>query len=266
MANGTTGQSPSGHSKLLAPAAGAGTGAIFFWLLNVFFVRDFIPHIEDAHHNPMGNVVRPEAAAGPAVPKSAYDRICITCHQADGKGMPGTFPPLAGSEWVTGDPETPIRIVLLGIGGAIEVNGEKFNAVMPPPAGLSDADIAEAVTHARTQFGNSASEVTEEQVAAVRAALGGRTKPWTAEELAALRPAAAPADAPAPDAEGSEAEGEAPQDAPAEAAPSEAAPAEATPAKAAPAPKAEPAPAAEPAAPAAAPAAPAAAPAQEPAP
>jgi len=158
----------------------------------------------------------------------AYATVCQSCHQADGKGLPGAFPPLAGSSWVTGDPETPVRIVLLGLSGEIEVNGTKFNAVMPPPAGISDEQIAEAVSHARTSFGNSASKVDAAFVKQVRESLAGRTNPWTAAELIALRPAAGATPAP---------EGATP--APTTPAPEGAAPATPapTPAPAAPAPK-----------------------------
>jgi mono/diheme cytochrome c family protein len=183
-------------SKLLAPAAGAGTGLIFFLQLSWWFGRPIIPTAGAAHRDPMADVVRPQAAIQKGPPKNVYDSVCTTCHQADGKGLPGAFPPVAGSEWVTGDPETPIRIVLLGLGGPIEVAGAKFNAVMPPPAGLTDAQIAEAVTHVRSHFGNKASAVDEAKVAEVRKSLAGRTNPWTAAELTALR-AAAPVEAPA---------------------------------------------------------------------
>jgi mono/diheme cytochrome c family protein len=135
----------------------------------------------------------PVTAAGAG---GAYATVCQACHQADGKGMPGAFPPLAGSSWMTGDPETPVRIVLLGLSGPIEVNGAQFNAVMPPPAGMTDETIAEAISHARTSFGNTASKVDAAFVKQVRDSLAGRTNPWTAAELLALRPAAGAAPAP----------------------------------------------------------------------
>jgi mono/diheme cytochrome c family protein len=144
-----------------------------------------------------------QAAVGGAAAGGAYQTVCQSCHQADGKGLPGAFPPLAGSSWVNQDPETPVRIVLLGLSGEIEVGGVKFNAVMPPPVGITDEQIAEAVSHARTNFGNTASKVDAAFVKQVRDGLSGRTQPWSAAELAALRPAAdaAPAvDAPTPDA------------------------------------------------------------------
>lgn len=123
----------------------------------------------------------------PEPPKPPYQATCSPCHQLDGKGLPFAFPPLAGSPWLTGDAETPIRIVLLGMSGPVEVDGAKFNLVMPPPPALDDTKIAEAISYARSNFGNSASAVNAEQVKKVRESLGSRTTPWTATELTALR-------------------------------------------------------------------------------
>jgi mono/diheme cytochrome c family protein len=155
----------------------------------------------------------------------AYDTVCKACHQADGKGMPGLAPALAGSEWMTKDPETPIRIVLLGLTGEIEVAGTKFTGMMPPPA-VTDAQIVEAINHARTSFGNNASKIDEALVKKVRESLAGRTKMWTAEELIALRPAegAAPAEGTAPPAEGATPAAPAPAPAPTAPAPAPSAP------------------------------------------
>jgi len=92
--------------------------------------------------------------------------------------------------------------VLLGLSGNIEVAGAAFNAVMPPPPGMTDEKIAEAISHARTSFGNSASKIDAAFVKQVRDSLAGRTNPWSSAELAALRPAAggaAPATPTAPE-------------------------------------------------------------------
>ena len=77
--------------------------------------------------------------------------------------------------------------MLLGLSGPIEVKGAKFNAMMPPPPGLTDEKIAEAITFARSHFGNAAGKVEPEHVAKVRASLAGRTDPLTTDELRALR-------------------------------------------------------------------------------
>jgi mono/diheme cytochrome c family protein len=113
--------------------------------------------------------------------------VCAGCHQATGQGLPGAFPPLAGSEFAIAAPEIPIRIVLLGVQGPLTVKGQRFNGTMPAWGSFSDADIAATLTYVRAQWGNAAPAVTAAQVAAVRAALSGRTRPWTGAEIEAMR-------------------------------------------------------------------------------
>ena len=93
-----------------------------------------------------------------------YRNTCLVCHQADGNGVPGMHPPLKGSDRVTGDKEGLIRIVLEGMEGEIEVNGEIYNNVMPPLSQLDATQIADVLTFIRSSFGNDASEVTVEEV------------------------------------------------------------------------------------------------------
>jgi mono/diheme cytochrome c family protein len=96
---------------------------------------------------------------------------------------------LAGSEWVLGRPEIPIAIVLKGMQGEITVQGAKFNSMMMPwEASFNDQEIANVVTHIRSQWGNKASAVTAAQVAAVRAATKARKTQWTPAELKKLYP------------------------------------------------------------------------------
>lgn len=114
-----------------------------------------------------------------STPELVFQKNCASCHQANGQGVPGAFPPLAKSPWVTGDRETPIRVILLGLSGPIEVNGATYQGAMPAFKDvLSDGDIALAATHARTSFGNASSPITADDVAKVRAALSGRSDPW----------------------------------------------------------------------------------------
>jgi mono/diheme cytochrome c family protein len=123
-----------------------------------------------------------------------FEARCAACHQSSGLGVPHTFPPLAGSPWLVGDEETPIRIVLLGIEGKIDVRGDTYDGTMPRFGDqLSDAEIARVLTHERSSWGNRAQPVTEEAVARVRASLEGRSEPWKGgAELASVRPRAAP--------------------------------------------------------------------------
>jgi len=98
---------------------------------------------------------------------------CITCHQADGQGLPAAqFPPIAKSEWVTGSPQRLIRLALHGLMGPIEVNGVKYPGQVPMTAfkGLSDQELAGVLTFVRNSFGNQATPITPAQVAQERAA------------------------------------------------------------------------------------------------
>lgn len=120
----------------------------------------------------------PQAEAKPAAKLSAadlakkgeqvYTATCAACHQANGQGLPNTFPPLAGSEFVNGDANKHIEIVLKGLTGPITVLGKPYNSAMPPQAQLSDEDIAAVVTYERTAWGNKGGAVTPEQVKALR--------------------------------------------------------------------------------------------------
>lgn len=97
-----------------------------------------------------------------------YMANCSSCHQADGKGLAGSFPPLAGNPVVTGDPKTVVHIVKYGLTGKISVQGHAFNGMMPPwGSQLSNADIAAALTYVRSSWGNKATAITQAQVAAV---------------------------------------------------------------------------------------------------
>ena len=127
-------------------------------------------------------------SANAAADGAALYATCSACHQANGAGIPGAFPPLAESEWVNGPVENLIRIQLRGLMGPITVKGTTYNSVMPPNATLSDEEIAAVLTHVRSNFGNKSSAVTAEQVKALRSEVG---KPMLkAEEL--IDPAAAP--------------------------------------------------------------------------
>ncbi|MFP4091176.1 MAG: c-type cytochrome, partial [Cyclobacteriaceae bacterium] len=80
----------------------------------------------------------------------------------------GAFPPLKETDWVQGDKEKLISIVLNGLQGPITVNGEQYNNVMTPHNFLSDDEVAAVLTFVRNSFGNNASEVMAEEVAALR--------------------------------------------------------------------------------------------------
>ena len=132
------------------------------------------------------------AEAGPFVKASddqmkrgaaVYARTCIACHQPTGMGLPPVFPPIANAPIVVGNPELPIKFILQGLMGPITVNGTTYNSMMPPVAGVTDADVADVLTYVRQSFGNKGNPVSADQVKAVRAATAGRTAMWTTAEL-----------------------------------------------------------------------------------
>jgi mono/diheme cytochrome c family protein len=114
-----------------------------------------------------------------------YANSCAACHQPNGAGKDEQFPPLAGSEWVTGPEGRIIRIVLHGLTGEIDVEGQLFSGLMPPlGAALKDDEIAAVATFVRSSWGNKAAAVTPATVAQIRKDNATRTAPWTAAELA----------------------------------------------------------------------------------
>jgi mono/diheme cytochrome c family protein len=131
-----------------------------------------------------------------ATPLSAQDgeqlftMYCSACHAADGKGATGgAFPPLAKSEWIMGDGERAINVVLHGLEGRISVLGKTYNLAMQPHAAmLPDDQIAAILTYVRKSWGNAESAITPDQVKATRSAMASRTAPWTSEELLKLHP------------------------------------------------------------------------------
>lgn len=131
----------------------------------------------------------PVRAAGDRADGAAiYAARCAACHQANGAGLPGVFPPLAGSEWVRGPASTLTAAVLHGINGPLTVKGSAYNGAMPAfGAQLPDAELAAVLTHIRQQWGNGAAPVSADEVAAVRQHTASRNAPYAGEaELRAL--------------------------------------------------------------------------------
>ena len=105
-----------------------------------------------------------------AAGRAAYLAHCSACHQREGQGLRGAFPPLAGADWLRAHPpELAIEVVLRGMTGELTVNGETYRAVMPPAAHLDDARIAAILGYVYASWGNEAREITPAMVAAVRA-------------------------------------------------------------------------------------------------
>ncbi|MFT6162209.1 MAG: mono/diheme cytochrome c family protein [Myxococcota bacterium] len=95
---------------------------------------------------------------------------CVTCHQANGQGVTGAFPPLAGSGDYYGDCENHAGLIINGLNGEIEVQGVTYNAVMPAQANLTDHEIAAVITYVRKSWGNDDGHCMPAQVASARLA------------------------------------------------------------------------------------------------
>jgi mono/diheme cytochrome c family protein len=157
-------------------------GALFMWGL---FYISYAYMGEDSFEGDTRTVE--VAGAGAAVAAidggEIFQGKCVACHQANGAGVPGAFPPLAGSEWVLGEAERLVHIPLHGIQGKLTVKGATYNGMMPAFGELlTDGEIAAVLTYIRSQWGNKASAVTEETVKKIREATKDKTAPYNGDE------------------------------------------------------------------------------------
>jgi len=102
--------------------------------------------------------------------KAVFGKTCITCHQADGLGVPNMNPPLVKTTYVLGDKAKLIKIVLGGLTETIDIGDNTYSGVMPAQDFLKDQEIADVLTYVRNSFGNKASVVTLAEVKKTRAA------------------------------------------------------------------------------------------------
>jgi mono/diheme cytochrome c family protein len=138
----------------------------------------------------------PAAPAAPVDPvvqlrsegRELFNTRCILCHQIDGRGLPGVYPPLAGSPWLldADSKERATKIVLYGLAGNIEIHGQHFDGEMPN-FNLTDRQIAGALSYVRSSWSNNAPPVDENFVATIRAKCGNRG-PWTPYEIQTQHP------------------------------------------------------------------------------
>lgn len=177
------------------------------WLLVLFFVilawggfylamnsGGFLPNVYDSNKVAWDGSGSGGAAAAPdpmVIGKRIFSQNCAVCHQANGQGVPGQFPPLVGSEWVLsqdwhGDNHI-VNIVLNGLQGTVTVKGQNFNNAMAPWGKvLSDQQIAAVLTYVRNEWGNQAPPIPADFVKKIREETKERTDPWTQKELEAV--------------------------------------------------------------------------------
>ncbi|MGN6513625.1 MAG: c-type cytochrome, partial [Lysobacteraceae bacterium] len=104
--------------------------------------------------------------------EALFAGTCSTCHQPNGEGVQGAFPPLAHSSILKENPKRIIDIMLHGLSGPVTVNGQSFNSVMPAQTQLTDDEVANIATYVLNSWGNPGGQVTKDEVAAKRQAGG----------------------------------------------------------------------------------------------
>ncbi len=126
------------------------------------------------------------AMSGPPDGRALFLANCAMCHQAEGQGVPGAFPPLAKSDFLATvsnkERATPVEFVLRGKTGKLTVNGTEYNGVMTPVAGLDDAALASVLTYVSNAWGNKAPPYTAEEVKKYRAAMPAVPAPTNGHE------------------------------------------------------------------------------------
>ena len=160
---------------------------VIFGVVYILLSEPFGP-MELGDRRTLADLRAPAAGAANAAAdgKQVFTANCVACHQATGKGLPGVFPPLDGSEWVTGDERIVANILLHGVSGEMTVMGNTFKGAMPAFQQLSDAELAAVATYVRAEWSNKAAPIKAEVFATERKA-ASRTTPFTGEaELKAL--------------------------------------------------------------------------------
>ena len=181
-------EKPHGYSATPLLLLGLMCTVVFFGSIYLaHYSARFDPLAYNENAKPSSGKIEPPVVTPAMLGRRVYNNTCITCHQTNGQGLAGVYPPLAGSDWAQGSEERIIRIVLHGLNGPLTVSGKEISSAMAPlGAVLKDDQIANALTYVRQEWGNNAPEVKPETVARIRAETASRTQPWTAPELLKL--------------------------------------------------------------------------------
>ncbi|QKJ29994.1 cytochrome c [Mucilaginibacter mali] len=142
----------------------------FYCILTLLISFSFASTYAQAH-KPAAKAPAGGLSASVAAGKKVYTLYCLTCHQADGGGVPNMNPPLIKTSYVLGDKNKIIKIVLKGFNENVEINGDTYTNVMPPQATLTDQEIADVLTYVRNSFGNKAAAIKSADVKKVRTSL-----------------------------------------------------------------------------------------------
>lgn len=156
-------------------------GAMAMW--GAFYIYS-TPSGEDSAYGDQRTVadLRPPVVLAGVAPvvdgKQLYGAKCAACHQGSGMGVAGVFPPVAASEWVTGDEKILTNILLHGVNGEMIVKGNKYNGAMPAWKSLSDDELAAVLTYIRSDWGNAAPPIKTETIKSQRELTKARTEPY----------------------------------------------------------------------------------------
>lgn len=144
------------------------------YLVFVFYMVSLISCANPSGENSQEKKTTAEDSPEKSLPKklsdgeAIYKKHCAACHQMDGSGVIGQFPPLTNTKWVNGDKEDLIYIMLNGLTGELKVKGVVYNSIMAPYDFMSDQQIADVLSYVRKEFGTGAGPVTKAEVAKVR--------------------------------------------------------------------------------------------------
>ena len=138
------------------------------------------PNAGDSEVRPMTAEERGRFERGRVI----FAEVCSVCHQTSGLGEEGKAPPLRNSPWLLGSKKRPIRILVGGLIGPIEVAGKQWDLEMPV-YDQSPEHVAAVLTYVRREWGHGADPITPEEVAQVMEEMQTRSAPWTAAELEA---------------------------------------------------------------------------------
>lgn len=159
-------------------------GAMAMW--GAFYIYS-TPSGEDSAYGDQRTVadLRPPVvvtgAAAKVDGKQIYGGKCAACHQANGLGVAGVFPPLAESEWVVGDEKVLVNILLHGVNGEMSVKGTLYKGAMPAWNSMNDDELAAVMSYIRNDWGNKAGDILPATVAAQREATKTRTEPYNGD-------------------------------------------------------------------------------------
>jgi len=127
---------------------------------------------EIAQSNLQSSARKPDLEKG----RDLYQKNCAACHQPEGQGLPGAFPPLAKSDFIAANPNAVLEVTIKGRQGKMIVNGQEYNNVMPAMSYLSDDDLSHIITYVLNSWGNPGGTVSSKQVSAYRTSKGLESK------------------------------------------------------------------------------------------